>query len=57
MFATWELIYRRVREQKLASGAAVRAPVNSAKLHQVNVIPSLVKEHAAARSIEAVAAG
>lgn len=51
MFANWDLIHRRVREQKLASGLAMRSPADTSKLHRTNIIPALVKEHSSARSI------
>jgi anaerobic magnesium-protoporphyrin IX monomethyl ester cyclase len=51
MFASWDPIYRRVREQKLACGAITRAPADTTELYRVNVIPLLAKEHGAARTI------
>ena len=51
MFASWDGIYRRIREQKLASGVVSRAPADSAELHHTNVISALTKEHATAHSI------
>jgi hypothetical protein len=55
MFASWEALYRRVREEKIASGAAKRAPSDTSELHRGNVIPALTKEHGTVRTI-AVAA-
>jgi len=51
MFAGWDQIYRQVREQKLLSGAAMLAPVDTTELHRANVIPKLAKDHATARTI------
>jgi radical SAM superfamily enzyme YgiQ (UPF0313 family) len=51
MFASWDDIYRQIREQKVACAAAARAPADTAELHRVNVIPALAKEHATARTI------
>jgi anaerobic magnesium-protoporphyrin IX monomethyl ester cyclase len=48
MFASWDDIYRRVREQKLASGFVSRAPADTATLHHTNIIFALTKEHATA---------
>jgi len=56
MFASWDPIYRRVREQKLACGAAALAPADTTELHRVNVISSLAKEHATVRTIAPAAA-
>jgi hypothetical protein len=55
MFASWDAIYRRVREQKIASGAAKRAPSDTSELHRANVIPALAKEHGTVRTIAAPA--
>jgi len=51
MFASWDAIYRRVREQKIASGAVTRAPSDTSELHRANVIPTLIKDHGTARTI------
>lgn len=51
MFASWDGIYRRIREQNLASGVVSLAPANSTELHRTNVISVLTKEHATAHSI------
>ena len=51
MFASWDAIYRRVREQKIASGAAKRAPSDPSELHRANVIPALAQEHGTVRTI------
>jgi len=56
MFASWEPIYRRIRDQKLACGAAPRAPADTTELHRANVISVLAKEHATVRTIAAVPA-
>ncbi|HEY2229697.1 MAG TPA: radical SAM protein [Xanthobacteraceae bacterium] len=51
MFAAWDGIYRNVRQQKLASGAAERGPPDATELHRTNVIEALRKDHATRRSI------
>ena len=51
MFASWDGIYRRVREQNLAGGVASLAPANTTELHRRNVISALTKEHATAHSV------
>jgi radical SAM superfamily enzyme YgiQ (UPF0313 family) len=51
MFASWDPIYRRIREQKLACGAITRAPADTTELHRANVIAALAKEHSTARTI------
>jgi anaerobic magnesium-protoporphyrin IX monomethyl ester cyclase len=51
MFASWDPIYRRIREQKLACGAITRAPADTTELYRVNVIPLLAREHGTARTI------
>jgi radical SAM superfamily enzyme YgiQ (UPF0313 family) len=51
MFASWDGIYRSVRQQKLTSGAVERAPADTSELHRTNVIAALAKDHATARSI------
>ena len=56
MFASWDGIYRGVREQKLASGAATRAAADTTELHRSNVIFALTKEHAATQTIAATPA-
>jgi anaerobic magnesium-protoporphyrin IX monomethyl ester cyclase len=56
MFASWDAIYRRVREQKIATGAAKRAPADTSELHRGNVIPALTKEHGTVRTIAAAPA-
>jgi anaerobic magnesium-protoporphyrin IX monomethyl ester cyclase len=55
MFASWDAIYRQIREQKLACDAAPRAPADTTELHRANVIPVLAREHATARTITAPA--
>jgi anaerobic magnesium-protoporphyrin IX monomethyl ester cyclase len=55
MFASWDAIYRQIREQKLACDAATRAPADTTELHRANVIPVLAREHATARTITAPA--
>jgi radical SAM superfamily enzyme YgiQ (UPF0313 family) len=54
MFASWDPIYRRVREQKLACGASTRAPADTTELHRANVIAVLAKEHETVRTITPV---
>jgi radical SAM superfamily enzyme YgiQ (UPF0313 family) len=56
MFGSWDAIYRGVREQKLASGAATRAAADTTELHRANVIFALTKEHAATHTIAAAPA-
>jgi hypothetical protein len=56
MFASWDPIYRRIREQKLACGAIARAPADTTELYRGNVIPMLAKEHGTARTIAPAAA-
>ena len=56
MFASWDLIYRRIREQKLACGATTLAPADTTELHRGNVIPLLARDHGAARMIAPVSA-
>jgi radical SAM superfamily enzyme YgiQ (UPF0313 family) len=56
MFASWDPIYRRIREQKLACGAITRTPADTTELYRVNVIPLLAKEHGTARTIAPAAA-
>jgi anaerobic magnesium-protoporphyrin IX monomethyl ester cyclase len=51
MFASWDPIYRRIREQKLACGAVTRAPADTTELYRANVIAALAKEHGTARTI------
>jgi hypothetical protein len=51
MFASWDGIYRRVREQNLASGVASSALANATELHRTNVIAALTREHATSRSV------
>ena len=55
MFASWDPIYRRIREQKLACGASPRAPADTTELHRANVIAVLAKEHGTARTITPIA--
>jgi len=55
MFAAWDTLYRRIREQKLACGAATRAPADTTELHRSNVIPVLSRDHGTARTIAQVA--
>lgn len=50
IFASWDAIYRRVREQNLASGVVFRAPVDTTELHRTNVISALTREHGAAHA-------
>jgi anaerobic magnesium-protoporphyrin IX monomethyl ester cyclase len=54
IFARWDALYRRIREQKLACGAAPRAPADTAELYRSNVIPLLSRDHGTARTIAAV---
>jgi radical SAM superfamily enzyme YgiQ (UPF0313 family) len=56
MFASWDPIYRRIRDQKLACGATTRAPADTSELHRANVISALAKEHGTARTITPVPA-
>lgn len=56
MFATWDPIYRRIREQKLACQAAARVTADTTELHRGNVIPVLAREHGTARTITPAAA-
>jgi hypothetical protein len=56
MFASWDSIYRGVRDQKLASGVATRAAVDSTDLHRTNVIFALTREHATIHTIVPTAA-
>jgi len=56
MFASWDPIYRRIRDQKLACGAITRAPADTSELHRANVIAALAKEHGTARTIRPVPA-
>jgi radical SAM superfamily enzyme YgiQ (UPF0313 family) len=56
MFASWDPIYRQIREQKLACNAATRVPADTTQLHRMNVIPVLTKEHATARTIAPISA-
>jgi len=56
MLASWDSIYRGVREQKLASGVATRAAVDSTDLHRTNVIFALTREHATIHTIVPTAA-
>jgi radical SAM superfamily enzyme YgiQ (UPF0313 family) len=51
MFASWDAIYRRVREQNLASGVVTRAPADTADLHRSNVIAALTREHGTPHAI------
>ena len=52
MFASWDDIYRRVRDHNVARGVVTRAPADTAELHRGNVIFALTKEHATPRTIE-----
>jgi len=54
MFVSWDPIYRRIREQKLACGASTLAPADTTELHRANVIAVLAKEHSTARTIARV---
>ena len=56
MFASWDPIYRRIRETKLACGAATRAPADTSTLYRNNVIPVLARDHGTARTVAPVAA-
>jgi anaerobic magnesium-protoporphyrin IX monomethyl ester cyclase len=51
MFASWDDIYRKIREQKVACGASARAPADTTALHQHNVIAALGKDHGTERTI------
>ena len=51
MIASWDGIYRSVRQQKMRSGAVERAPSDTSELHRTNVIAALTRDHATARSI------
>jgi radical SAM superfamily enzyme YgiQ (UPF0313 family) len=51
MIASWDGIYRSVRQQKMTSGAVERAPSDTSELHRTNVIAALTRDHATARSI------
>lgn len=53
MFASWDAIYRRVREQNLASGVVLRAPADTAELQRTNVIAALTREHGTPHAIGA----
>ena len=55
MFASWDRTYRQIYEQKLACGAITRMPADTTELHQANIIPTLVRDHTAARTITSVA--
>lgn len=50
MFASWDQLYRRVYEQKLACGSITRLSPDQ-QLHQANVVPMLVRDHSTARTI------
>jgi radical SAM superfamily enzyme YgiQ (UPF0313 family) len=54
MFASWDPIYRQIREQKLASGAITRTPADTSELYRANIIPTLAKDHGTARTIAAL---
>src|SRR5262249_47942694 len=43
MFASWDDIYLRIYEQKLACGAIARMPLDTTELHRANIIPTLVR--------------
>jgi hypothetical protein len=50
MFASWDGIYRRIYEQKLACGAITRLSLDPVP-QPANVIPMLLQDHATARTI------
>ena len=45
MFASWDEIYRSVRDRHIAEGLAERSPSDSRALHDANVIPLLRRSH------------
>jgi radical SAM superfamily enzyme YgiQ (UPF0313 family) len=53
LFADWDAIYRRIREGKLATGAAVRALADTSRLHESNVVATLKRDHETPRAFEA----
>lgn len=52
MLADWDAIYRRIRESRVAAGAIVPAPADSAELHQRNVVQLVRHEHAASYAVK-----
>jgi hypothetical protein len=51
MFASWDGVYRRIHEQKIACGALVPGAADTTELHRNNVIQALAKEHLTVRTV------
>lgn len=51
MFSDWDNIFRRIRTQRLAAGAARPTPEDTADLHKKNVISILAQEHGGNRFV------
>lgn len=52
LFASWDAIYRNIREQRIETGIAELAPSDSNELHKRNIAQLIRREHAASFVVE-----